>query len=522
MRTTIRRLLLLLCVLRYGARLLWRAAPHHDKVRWLSALIAQLHSAPDTRTALHRALPQLGPLASAFAEAIAADPDHAGRPLHDVLDALGRAETALTKPLEGQEIALALRAAIGRLPEEVFAWIDPTPRENGIAEQVHAARLRREAGGHVDVTVKLLRMRQVQQIEDDIAVLLWLTRLLERGFPAARQLGLNELAESFAAELRHRFDLRTEAANLSQTGRHFAGNAHVVIPVVIWDLSTDHALVAQRIETLPLTDIDGLRRRGVNLERLAAHVVEVFVEQAFEHGFFHAALDARHVRVSIDADTLGCLVLADCAVMSSLTEPEREFFVHGATALFRRDYGTLADMHHEVGHVAPGTRPEMLEAELRTRSEPHFASPPSERRAGALLLHLTEAVRPFGGAVPPPLVLARHSLSRAESLARALAPQLDTWRVVETSFAALARKDLDHRGFIKRLARELPHLAPIAPRLPLLLVQRLQRMQQRRDRFDSAALMRELLREQQRTRRLLWACAIVGTFLGAAMTWLSH
>lgn len=522
MRTTIRRLLLLLCVLRYGARLLWQTAPRDDRVRWLAAFIARLHSAASTRTTLHRALPQLGPLASAFAEALAADPDRAGRTLHEILDSLARAETVLTKPLEPNEVAPALRAAIGRPAEEVFAWVDPAPLENGIAEEVHAARLRTEESGHVDVTVKLLRVRQVQRIEDDIAVLLWLAKLLERGFPAARRLGLHRLAESFAAELRHRFDLRTEAANLSQTGRHFSGNAHVVVPAVVWNLTTDHALVAQRIETLPLTDIEGLRRHSVDVERLAVHVVEVFVEQAFEHGFFHAALDARRVRVSVDAGTLGCLVLADCAVMSSLTEPEREFFVHGATALFEQDYGKLAGMHHEVGHVAPGTRPEMLEAELRTRSEAHFAAPSSERRAGALLGHLTEAVQPFGGAVPEPLVLARHSLARAESLARALAPQLDTWRVVEASFAALARKDLDHRGFIKRLARELPHLAPIAPRLPLLLVQRLQRIHQRRDGLDSAAMLRELQREQRRTRRLLWACAIAGTVLGAAMTLLAH
>ena len=522
MRITIRRLLLLLCAVRYGARLLWTAAPRHGKVHWIATLLGPLHDAPNARAALRRALPQLGPLASAFADALATDPGAAGRTLHDLLDALGRAETALTKPLTAPQREAALHEALGRPPEDVFAWIEPAPLENGIAEQVHAARLRSEQNGHIDVTVKMLRVRQVQHIEDDLAVLRWLARLVERSFPAARTLELPRLVESFSAELRHRFDLRSEAANLSQTGRCFAGDSRVVVPAVVWNLSTDHALVVQRIETLPVTALDGLRQRGVNLERLAVHLVEVTVDEAFEHGFFRAALAAQRMRVSVEAQTLGSLVLADCAVMSSLAEPQRAFFVHGARALFEQDYGRLAGMHHEAGHVTPGTRPEMLEAELRARSEAHFARPTAQRTASALLHHLIEVVQPFGGAVPPALVLARHSLARAESLARTLSPQVDTWRVVEASFAELARKDLDHRGWIKRLSHELPHLAPIVPRLPLLFLKRLYWLHQRRDSFDAAALLRDLRLEQQRTRRLLWACVIVGTLLGAAMTWLAR
>lgn len=522
MRTTIRRLLLLLCALRYGARLLWAAAPSHDKVHWIAEAVARLHAAPNARAALHRTLPELGPLASAFAETLATEPDQAGRTLHDVLETLGRAETALTQPLTPAATETALHAALGRPLEEVFVWIDPMPLENGIAEQIHAARLRTEQNGHIDVAVKLLRVQQVQRIEDDVAALRWLARLLEHWFPAARRLRLHGLVQSCATELQRRFDLRTEAANLSQTNRQLAADPHVVVPDVIWAFSGDHLLVVQRIKTLPVTDLDGLRRRGVNLERLAAHVVEVVVKQAFEHGFFHAALDARRVRVSVEADTLGCLVLADCSIMSSLTEPEREFFVHGATALFGQDYDKLAGMHHEVGHVAPGTRPEMLAAELRTRCEAHFAWPSAQRTAAGLLRQLIEAVQPFGGSVPPALVLARHSLARAESLARALAPQIDIWCVVEASFAELACKDLDHRGWLKRLSRELPHLAPIVPRLPLLLIQRLQRQHQQRDGFESAALLRELRREQRRTRQLLWACALAGILLGFAMTWPAH
>jgi hypothetical protein len=148
-------------------------------------------------------------------------------------------------------------------------------------------------------------MRQVQRIGDEAALLCWAARVLEMVSPTARKRQMRALAESFAAELSRRFDPRTEAANLSQTGRHFAHDARLVVPEIIWDL------VTQRVDTLAATDIDGRHTYHVNVARLAAHIIEVVAQQAFEHGFFHAALDARHLRVSIEPATLGRLVLAD-------------------------------------------------------------------------------------------------------------------------------------------------------------------------------------------------------------------
>jgi ubiquinone biosynthesis protein len=460
----------------------------------------------------------LGPLVSALAGQPAQHPDAFARSVHDAFALIARTETALAAPLPPPEVIPALRAALPHGAEPAFASIDTVARESGIAEQVHAARLAapehgsRGDGGYVAVAVKLLRTREVERIGDDIAVLGWVARLLERFVPAARKLELHALAQTLAADIRQHFDLRAEAANLSQTGQHFSNDERVVVPEIVWRLSTDHALVIEHIDTLAVTDFDGLRHRGVDLEALAERIVEVVVEQAFSHGFFHAALDAERLRVSVEPRTLGKLVFGDGKTMATLTEPEREFFIHGASALFEQDYGRLAEMHREAGHVAVDTRDEVLQGELRTRAEPHFATPIERRSPGALLEHLLTAVEPFGGGV---------ALTRAESLAQRLAPNVDTWSVVKGTLKALAREDVNHRGWIKRLARELPHLA-MMPRLPTLVVQRLQHMHdahEHRVSPASAAWLAQWRREQRMTRRLLWACALCGALLGAGAIW---
>jgi len=507
-----RRLLLLYHALRYGARLLWLAAPSDRKLHWMIELVGRVHASADSARSVHGLLPALGPLAGRFAKTLVERPELANATLHDAIDAVDHLETPLP-PRESEE---ALARAFGRPLATLFSAVDLVPVRGGFAEQTHFARLIMPVNGHREVAIKLLRAGQLQQIGDELALLRWVARWLEKLSGTARRLRLRALAQTFTDDILRRFDLRAEAANLSQTGHHFDGDTRIVVPNVIWDLCTPLTLTMQRIDTLPASDLSGLHAHHVKLAPLAAHIVEVVTEQAFEHGFFHATLDARRVRVSIEPDSLGRLVLAEFSIMSSLSTGEREFFVHGATALFEQDYGRLAELHRDAGHVPHDTRAELLEAELRTRAEAHFAAAPQDRSAGSLFHHLLHAVHPFDGTVSSRLATAQRSFQQAEMLARALHPGVDTWNIARGVLADIARRDIDHRGWFKRISRELPHLAHMLPRVPQLAVRYLQQEHDRaRSPGQNARLLAEIGREYRRTRALLWACVLCGGVLGA-------
>jgi ubiquinone biosynthesis protein len=513
-----RRLLLLFHALRFGARLLWLAAPREHKLHWIIALMQRVHATQGGRDSLHSVLPALGPLATTFIQTLAARPELATGTLHDTFEAIGRME----EPLPPEQVEAALAFALGHPLTGLFAQIDLIPARNGFAEQTHVARLAVPVNGHRDIAIKFVRAQQIQQIGDELALLRWVARWLEKLSGSARRLRVRALAQSFTEDVLRRFDLRAEAANLSQTGHHFEGDKRLAVPEVIWELCSTRTLAVQHIETLAATNLAGLLEHHVKVAALATHLVEVVTEQAFEHGFFHATFDSAHVRVSIEPDTLGRIVLAEFAAMSSLSSHEREFFVHGATALFDQDYGRLAELHRDAGHVDPTTRTEVLEAELRRRSEAHFAAEPEDRTAGSLFHHLLHAVQPFEGAVSPRLATAQRSFEQAEMLARALHPGVDTWNVARTVLAGIAQRDVDHRGWIKRIAQELPHLAHMLPRVPQLAVRYLQRQHDAGNSRQQAHLMRALGAEYRRTRFLLWACAVCGGLLGAGAVLLTH
>ncbi|CAB3758538.1 ABC1 kinase family protein [Paraburkholderia solisilvae] len=510
MPSLFRRLLLLFYALRFGVRLIWLAAPADHKMHWIVTLIRRVHASERGRAGLHGVLPLLGPLAGGFAHNLAVRPELAQGTLHDALNSASH----LLEPLPPEAAGRALAAAFGTPLADLFESIDLNAVESGFAHQVHTARLALPIDGHREVEIKLLRVAQRTQIADETALLRWVARWLEKLSPAARRLQVRALAETFTQEILRRLDLRAEAANQSQTAHLFADDSRVVVPAVIWDLSGDATLVIERIATVRATDFAALAEHRVSVPALAARIIEVVTHEAFEHGFFHAALDARRVRVSIDEKTHGKLVLGDFAVMSNLSADERAFFVHGATALFGQHYGRLADLHRNAGHVPPDARTEQLEAELRTRAEAHFAGAPHERFAGPLFHHLLHAVAPFDGCVPPRLVGAQRAFEQAEALANALHPGVDSWGVARRVLADLARRDFDHRGWAKHLAQELPHLAHLVPRVPQLAIRYLQQQHSVATVRQQAQLVGEVTREYRRTRTLLWACTICGALLG--------
>jgi ubiquinone biosynthesis protein len=106
-------------------------------------------------------------------------------------------------------------------------------------------------------------------------------------------------------------------------------------------------------------------------------------------------------------------------------------------------------------------------------------------------------------------------------LARALHPGVDTWNIARGVLADIARRDLDHRGWLKRLSHELPHLAHMLPRVPQLAVRYLQQHDRTGTPQQNAQLLADLAREYRRTRWLLWACVVCGGALGAGMMLLA-
>src|SRR5262249_14795394 len=129
-----------------------------------------------------------------------------------------------------------------------------------------------------------------------VRVARWLNRGLD-----LRSLA-DELAEFIALEL----DFAREARSTERVRQNLAGDPNVVVPELHAELSTDRLPVLGYLSGTPLSTIDKLRERGVDLRGVARRVAELYARMIFEHGFFQGDPHPGNILV-LDDGRLGLL-----------------------------------------------------------------------------------------------------------------------------------------------------------------------------------------------------------------------
>jgi ubiquinone biosynthesis protein len=300
-----------------------------------------------------------------------------------------------------------------------------------------------------------------------------------------------------------------EAANASQLRRNFLDSPLLGVPDVHWDYCTSEVMVMTWMDGLPISRMDELRRRGIDLKRLARVGVEIFFTQVFRDGFFHADMHPGNVLVTDQ----GKYIALDFGIMGTLNEGDKNYLARNFLAFFRRDYRQVARAHLEAGWVPADTRADEFEAAIRAVCEPVFDRPLKEIAFGKVLLRLFQTSRRFGMEVQPQLVMLQKTLLNIEGLGRELDPELDLWATAKPFLERWMSEQVGWRGWARTLRDEIPYWGTLLPQLPRLAHQAL-RGERLRVLEDGLA---QLLAQQRARNR--WLAAIV-VLLAASLAWM--
>ena len=413
----------------------------------------------------------------------------------DLSDELARLQDRV--PPFPTELAIAeMERAYGKPVDKVFAAFERTPVASASVAQVHFAVL---PDGR-EVAVKVLRPGIQPVIEHDIGLLQAAAGLLEALWADGRRLKPREVVAEFDKHLHHELDLMREAANCSQLRRNFAGSGLLLVPEVHWDWCRDNVMVMQRMHGTPISQVETLRAKGVDIPRLARAGVEIFFTQVFRDGFFHADMHPGNIFVATDGPDLGQYIALDFGIVGTLAETDKNYLAQNFLAFFRRDYKRVAEAHIESGWAPKETRVDEFEAAIRAVCEPFFDRPLKEISLGRVLLRLFQTSRQFNVEVQPQLVLLQKTLLNIEGLGRDLDPDLDLW---QTAFPYLERwmdEQIGLPALERALRRESSQWAQILPTLPRLVHQALAATAQPAPSPE----IENLATEVRALRRLLW------------------
>lgn len=439
---------------------------------------------------LRLALETLGPIFVKFGQLLSTRRDLI--PI-DIADELARLQDRVPPFPSTQAVAL-LEANYGKPLHEVFARFDETPVASASVAQVHFARLPdgREAA------VKVLRPGIRNVIEHDVALLQICAALVESWWQDGKRLKPREVVAEFEKYLHDELDLMREAANASQLRRNFADGKLLRVPEVYWDWCSEQVMVMERMQGIPISQIEALRSAGIDLNRLAQDGVTIFYTQVFRDGFFHADMHPGNILVDKD----GRYVALDFGIMGTLTESDKQYLAQNFIAFFNRDYKRVAELHIESGWAPAATRVDEFEAAIRSVCEPIFDKPLKDVSFGRILLRLFQTSRRFGIEIQPQLVLLQKTLLNVEGLGLQLDPELDLWKTAKPWLERWMREQVGWRGLWRTLRVEAPRYATLLPQLPRLLHQRLN------DDWATRATPLLLAMLAQQKKRNLWLAMI--------------
>ncbi|MCA1978634.1 MAG: ubiquinone biosynthesis regulatory protein kinase UbiB [Thiobacillus sp.] len=488
--------------LKYGLEEFFLGHERGRPLRWVVRALLFWRPVHEPRAVrLRRAFEDLGPIFVKFGQLLSTRRDLV--PL-DLADELARLQDRVP-PFDSAAAVAVIETALGRPLDHIYAEFDRTPVASASVAQVHFARL----PDGKPVAVKVLRPGIAPVIAHDVSLMYALAGLVEKLFSDGKRLRPREVVAEFEKHLADELDLMREAANCSQLRRNFKDSPLLAVPEVYWDTCAKDVMTMDRMDGIPVSQIDRLRDSGVNIPRLAATGVEIFFTQVFRDGFFHADMHPGNILVRPGSEQY---IALDFGIMGTLTEVDKQYLARNFLAFFRRDYKGVAQAHVESGWVPADTRIDELEAAVRAVCEPVFDRPLKEISFGRVLLQLFQASRRFNVEIQPQLVLLQKTLLNIEGLGRQLDPELDLWKTAKPFLERWMNEQVGWRALVKNLKDEAPKWAQLLPQLPRLAHHALN--ENRLVQLETGLTL--LLRQQQARNR--WLGVIAGLLAVLAIT----
>lgn len=410
---------------------------------------------------LRLALQDLGPIWIKFGQMLSTRRDLFSIMISDQLALLQNKVASFDSKLARQHIEKSLGGTI----ETWFDDFDEVPLASASIAQVHTAKLKKN---NKQIVIKIIRLDIIPIIKADISLMYWLANCILL-LPNGRRLRPREVVREYEKTLINELNLLREAANTIQLRHNFKDSSMLYIPEVYLDYCRENVIVMERIYGIPVSDINTLKKQGINLKLLAERGVKIFFTQVFRDSFFHADMHPGNIFISQKHPEDPQYIGIDCGIVGSLNKEDKRYLAENFVAFFNRDYRKVAELHVDSGWVPSDTSIEDFEFAIRTICEPIFEKPLLEISFGHVLFNLFNTARHFNMEIQPQLVLLQKTLLYIEGLGRQLYPQLDLWKTAKPFLEDWLHRQIGLTGIISVFKEKAPYWAKKIPEIPDLI-----------------------------------------------------
>ncbi|MEI7845756.1 MAG: AarF/UbiB family protein [Chloroflexota bacterium] len=253
---------------------------------------------------------------------------------------------------------------------EKLEWIDETPMAAASLGQVHRGRLLPTDAidnGFVDVVVKIQRPFIEQIVNVDLSAIRRVGGWLKKYKPISDRADVSALIEEFAITTLEEIDYLAEGRNAEVFDTNFKDNPRVHVPKIVWNLSTRRVLTMENVFSIRLGDYEAISKAGIDRSDVAKLLLDTYMQQIFEDGFFHADPHPGNLFVTplegVDnqGKRLWKLTFIDFGMTGRMPEGLRAGLREAVIAVGTRDAARLVQAYKTLGVLLPSADMKLIE-----------------------------------------------------------------------------------------------------------------------------------------------------------------
>ncbi len=405
------------------------------------------------------AIKELGPTFIKLGQFLGTRPDIVGETLAKDL-----------QKLQDRMPAFSLAQAKDSLRDELGE--DTYKKISNISEPIAAASIAQVHFATINenkkqVAIKILRPNIEKIFNEELDALMLFAYFVEMFLPKTRRLKLVEVILLLKEITSIEMDLRFEAAAANELKNNTENDPYFKVPSIYWDFTSKKVLTLEKVDGIPIRDIEKINNAKIDKKELAKSVIQNFLRQAVGDGFFHGDMHQGNLFV----DPNGNIIPVDFGIMGRLDKDNRKYLADILYGFIQRDYEKVAEVHFQAGLVPNTESKESFSQALRSIGEPIFGQSIKNISAGKLLAQLFEITEKFNMTTQPQLLLLQKNMVVVEGVARSLDEDANIWDISKPILEGWLTREMGPKSKIEKAINTTEQVLNKLPEIPRLMDQ---------------------------------------------------